>query len=111
MAMIKCPECGAEISDRAANCVKCGCPIGGQRTVIHFGRVGGQMFMNKCFVYCKGEEHVCRQGEFIELKLTQPTEIVVKMQNCFGKAQGVVEPGKNYTADINGFGKVILRNG
>ena len=27
MAMIKCPECGAEISDRAINCIKCGCPI------------------------------------------------------------------------------------
>jgi uncharacterized membrane protein YvbJ len=27
MALIKCPECGTEVSDRAATCVKCGCPI------------------------------------------------------------------------------------
>ena len=27
MAMIKCPECGREISDRAAACPGCGCPI------------------------------------------------------------------------------------
>jgi len=27
MALIKCPECNTEISDRADSCVKCGCPI------------------------------------------------------------------------------------
>ena len=27
MALIKCEECGHEISDRAASCPKCGCPV------------------------------------------------------------------------------------
>lgn len=27
MAIIKCPECGYEISDKATSCVSCGCPI------------------------------------------------------------------------------------
>ncbi len=27
MAMISCPECGREVSDRAAACPQCGCPI------------------------------------------------------------------------------------
>lgn len=27
MALIKCPECGREISDRAGSCLGCGCPI------------------------------------------------------------------------------------
>ncbi len=27
MALIKCPECGSEISDKAFHCPKCGCPI------------------------------------------------------------------------------------
>ena len=27
MAMIKCPECGKEFSDKAAACPNCGCPI------------------------------------------------------------------------------------
>jgi hypothetical protein len=27
MALIKCPECGKEISDQAIKCPKCGCPI------------------------------------------------------------------------------------
>lgn len=28
MALINCPECGKEISDRAGKCPHCGCPIG-----------------------------------------------------------------------------------
>lgn len=28
MAMISCPECGKQISDRASSCPNCGCPIG-----------------------------------------------------------------------------------
>lgn len=27
MALIKCPECGKEISDKAAACIHCGCPL------------------------------------------------------------------------------------
>ena len=27
MALIKCSECGKEISDKAKTCVNCGCPI------------------------------------------------------------------------------------
>lgn len=27
MAMIKCPECGKEISDKASSCPNCGCPM------------------------------------------------------------------------------------
>ncbi len=27
MALIKCPECGKQISDKAGSCPGCGCPI------------------------------------------------------------------------------------
>ena len=27
MALINCPECGKQISDKAAQCIHCGCPI------------------------------------------------------------------------------------
>lgn len=27
MSLIKCPECGKEISDKAAVCPNCGCPV------------------------------------------------------------------------------------
>lgn len=33
MAIIKCPECGAEISDKATACPKCGNPMAGVASV------------------------------------------------------------------------------
>ena len=32
MAMIKCSECGTEISDKAEKCPKCACPISNTQT-------------------------------------------------------------------------------
>lgn len=34
MALIKCPECGREISDKASSCPSCGCPIESQKSEI-----------------------------------------------------------------------------
>ena len=48
MAMISCPECGKEISDKAAYCPSCGAPISTQgptsakATSIKVGRTGGK---------------------------------------------------------------------
>lgn len=36
MALIKCPECGREISDRAEECPGCGCP----ERVLHMAKIG-----------------------------------------------------------------------
>ena len=27
MALIKCPECGGQVSDKAPACIHCGCPL------------------------------------------------------------------------------------
>lgn len=34
MALIKCPECGKEISDKAIACPECGCPMNDQKPVV-----------------------------------------------------------------------------
>lgn len=34
MALIKCPECGKEVSDKASCCVHCGCPIHSEQNTI-----------------------------------------------------------------------------
>ena len=36
MALIQCPECGKEISDKAKACVHCGCPCSSTATVPNF---------------------------------------------------------------------------
>ena len=34
MALINCPECGKQISDKAERCIHCGCPIDNPSDVI-----------------------------------------------------------------------------
>lgn len=34
MALMKCPECGKEISDKASQCIHCGCPINNSQTCV-----------------------------------------------------------------------------
>ena len=48
MAIIKCPECGNMVSDKAKACVHCGCPISNEATVLIYGLnqsglIGGTM--------------------------------------------------------------------
>ena len=38
MALIKCPECGKEISDKASVCPNCGTPIADKKIKVHFHR-------------------------------------------------------------------------
>lgn len=38
MALIRCPECDREVSDKAANCIGCGSPLGASRA--EFGSIG-----------------------------------------------------------------------
>ena len=37
MALIKCPECGKELSDKATSCPNCGVPLNNQKFCIHCG--------------------------------------------------------------------------
>ena len=68
MALIKCSECGNNISSKAAACPHCGCPISGQESAeekiiisslcnrvksILFVQNGSAMLTNKRFIYMK----------------------------------------------------------
>ena len=47
MSLIKCSECGKEISDKATACVHCGCPVpktNAEQKSIDFGEIFGDMF-------------------------------------------------------------------
>ena len=44
MALIRCPECGKELSDKATACPNCGCPIqsiGAQQPILYFKGING----------------------------------------------------------------------
>lgn len=57
MALIKCPECGQEISDMAPACIHCGCPI----QQVH---VSGQRFTLVKDINSEGQsDDVCQNGK------------------------------------------------
>lgn len=48
--LIKCPECGRQVSDKASNCPECGCPINVEKKVekpksdgVHYARPNGAL--------------------------------------------------------------------
>ena len=57
MALIKCPECGKEISDKAPACINCGCPVSAMKAepakpaaaadVSNLNETFGQFFSNQ----------------------------------------------------------------
>lgn len=53
MALIKCPECGKEISDKAAACPNCGCPAS------EFNKTEVDTKCPECGAWVKDGENVC----------------------------------------------------
>jgi hypothetical protein len=111
MALINCPECGAEISDKAPQCPKCGTPIASapKSVSVRFPVVEGQLFNNKCFVYSDGKEIASgKQGETVTFECLAPMEIEVAVKGSFGKPKATVNPGDKYNVSSRGLGKIYL---
>ena len=115
MALIKCPECGTEVSDKAAACPRCAYPLqqaqAAQVVEMAFDKVSGQIFNTGCAVYdMSGNELAsCRQGDTISFKCTKPMQVQVKVSGSFGKPTVNVEPGGLYQVSISGMGKVTVQ--
>ena len=113
MAMIKCPECGNQVSDRAKVCIHCGCPIeelapngivkikasvlkspsglnGSQKVSIFAG----------CETLWEGES-----GEVAELHFDGLTNITVKyhmsLMHYGGECSGTIDPAKSKKYNIS----------
>lgn len=71
----------------------------------------GQMFFNKCFVYNNETGKIiseCKQGETACFLLEKETEVMIKMQGCFGKPKEIMKPGDRFKVGFRGFGKIYL---
>lgn len=80
MALIKCPECGKDVSDKAQSCINCGCPLAavnpsGDVTVAVNGPGMVKMYI---FDLETGKELWCgRNGEVARFTVEKETEISV----------------------------------
>jgi hypothetical protein len=79
MALIKCPECGKEISDKASACPNCGCPIASRPTSIKVRCLSDDRKVRATVFKMYGRE-VARVpiGSTATINISNPTNIQVE---------------------------------
>jgi RNA polymerase subunit RPABC4/transcription elongation factor Spt4 len=101
MALIACPECASQISDKAPTCPQCGVPLAAapKEVLIHFDRASSQLF-NIGVTISSGGQVVARgkQGDTLRVPCTDPMDIEVKVNGWFGKPTLTIHPGERYNA-------------
>lgn len=121
MALIKCPECGKEISDKAVACINCGCPVSAMNIqsaepakttetarpaakTVDFGATFGQFFGNQTAVKAAPVKTV--PTELPEMKMF-PGIIVAILDKFCGMASlaGFMSLGSIVISILNGFYK------
>ena len=113
MAMIKCPECGKDVSDRASSCPNCGCPI---ESSSPNGTVKIKASVLKAPTGFNGNQKVSifsgsktlwegHSGEVAELYFEGATDISVKyhmsLMHYGGECSGTVDPAKSKKYNVS----------
>ncbi|MBQ2064576.1 MAG: zinc-ribbon domain-containing protein [Paludibacteraceae bacterium] len=109
MALVKCPECGKEVSSNAATCPNCGTPIKGANVIrVQFPKTDTIL---GCYVYdSKGNTLAkCNVGEIASFESAQPINIKVKMKGFFGSAEITAKPGGRYAVSTKWFGGISIK--
>jgi hypothetical protein len=108
MALIRCPECGRSVSDRAAACPNCGCPLSEIVTSgvvkikmpntqsISGGWVG--LLSSKAATISSGGRNLWsgKHGETASFTIDEPKNIVIDLGSWANQVEGRVEPKKKY---------------
>lgn len=108
MALINCPECGKEISDKAKSCPNCGCPIA---EVSKSGTVRIKMPNNIVEGWaglfssrdCSISDNTGKllwsglHGENASFVIEEPTLIEINLGSWANPVSGRVEPHKKYS--------------
>lgn len=88
MALIQCPECGRDVSDKAEKCIHCGYTLGGAvvapekagGTLVVYGYTGWFLVKPKLKIYLNGEYigSVSHKAKTKEIPITEPTNVEIK---------------------------------
>ena len=109
MALVKCPECGKEVSSNAATCPNCGTPIKGANVIrVQFPKTDTIL---GCYVYDSNGNTLakCNVGEIASFESAQPINIKVKMKGFFGSAEITAKPGGRYAVSTKWFGGISIK--
>lgn len=95
MALIKCSECGKEISDKASTCLNCGCPIEKEKKKVRIIKSGGLAL--RCSVFIDNQpigQIGVGSNKSIEIEIPVVTHYIstitqVKNQSTFVATNGV----------------------
>ena len=99
MALISCPECGNEVSDKAPTCPKCGVPLASapKDVLVHVQKPKGQLPRYGVHVFVNGTEVASgRQGQTLTVPVTKPTAITVAPGGLRPKKELHVSPGERW---------------
>ena len=74
MALIKCPDCGKQISDKAGACPNCGCPIANRPTTVKIKCLSDDRHVKR-MVFTIGGRRVVETpiGSVATITVNQPT--------------------------------------
>lgn len=102
MALIKCPECGKEISDRAGACPNCGCPIADAPTSVKVRALSNDHGVRRT-KFKIGNTVVAEVpiGATATINITKPTVITISQHTAlmsYSSWTFTAVPGKCYEA-------------
>lgn len=113
MALIKCPECGKEISDKASSCPNCGYPI---ESLSQEGIVKIKVSVLKAPTGLNGNQKVSilsdnnvlwegKSGEVAELYFHGETYVTIKyhisLMHYGGECSGIIDPAKSKKYNVS----------
>ena len=93
MALIKCSECGKEVSDKAESCPNCGNPINQASKIMVYGYSESYMLNPKVKIFVNGVEvGAVAKGQLFEYDIKEDSEVTFK--SSLRKASLNVKAGK-----------------
>lgn len=109
MALIQCPECGRQVSSRAASCPNCGCPIEAadkdksvRIAIPNTEALGGQGLVNAFIAkdarVTAGDRVLWsgQHGQLAIFEIQEPAYVTVDLGKWANPTSGQVEPGHRY---------------
>lgn len=102
MPLIKCPDCGKEISDKAKTCIYCGCPISEPESHLTVYGIRQQFLIGgTAKLYLDGEfvGEIKKRGKF-EMPITKEQVLTAKCGINPFAAEMRIKPGKDIKLQI-----------